>query len=198
MNSDWKIYNNILEFIKFRGYKLETEKADKEQFKEQVLKEGYFRVPCSEKEKKFILDIYSRDTETANSPYNKSSFETIIKKIKKENNPHAYIMILKEEPRKSIQELYQDKEFTRGIDIKWYLNKNFLLIPFKAAHSGVHSIVEDENKVLNELLCDKENLPLIKVSDPNCVWLGAEPGNIIKIITNSVITGERINYRVVE
>jgi len=59
-------------------------------------------------------------------------------------------------------------------------------------------IPENEaNKVLKEYDVDKEQLPKIKLADPVIVEIGAEIGDVIKVIRNSPTAGEAVVYRLV-
>ncbi len=61
---------------------------------------------------------------------------------------------------------------------------------------------EEKKELLNKLGLNEKNymmyLPKIKASDPAIKKLGAKPGDIIKIIRPSQISGESIYYRVVK
>jgi len=62
-----------------------------------------------------------------------------------------------------------------------------------------HILIPDNevNKVLKEYDVDKEQLPKIKISDPVIVEIGAEIGDVIKVIRNSPTAGEAVVYRLV-
>lgn len=65
---------------------------------------------------------------------------------------------------------------------------------------SLHELVpkEEEKYLLNDVLKKKKNnLPKIKLSDPQAIWIGAHIGDIIKIHRDSEITGKSIYYRVV-
>lgn len=57
--------------------------------------------------------------------------------------------------------------------------------------------IEEAYKVLKELGVKPEQLPWIRASDPVARALGAKPGDIIRIIRKSPISGETIIYRYV-
>lgn len=85
------------------------------------------------------------------------------------------------------------KIFSHTYDIFKFLLRNHVLC-------SPHSILttEEEDNLLNNILKKKKsNLPKIKISDPQVIWIGGEIGNIIKIERDSEITGKSIYYRVV-
>ncbi len=62
-----------------------------------------------------------------------------------------------------------------------------------------HEICSEEevNELLKRYNISKEQLPKILLTDPVVKALGAKPGDVIKIIRNSKISGKSIYYRVV-
>ena len=77
-------------------------------------------------------------------------------------------------------------------------NKFIVEIP-KVASIPLHEFAQDDE--VNELLSDyyktKADFPKIKVYDPPVVWLGARPGDIIKIHRISETAGKAPGYRLV-
>ena len=55
-------------------------------------------------------------------------------------------------------------------------------------HGDVTTLVHDLG------LISVLNLPKIKMDDPQCIWIGAKPGNVVKITSHG---GKCIRYRVV-
>jgi DNA-directed RNA polymerase subunit H len=56
---------------------------------------------------------------------------------------------------------------------------------------------EETEKLLNTYHIKPYQLPFIKVSDPAAEEIGAQPGQIIKIIRRSYTAGEHAYYRYV-
>ncbi|MDI6855940.1 MAG: DNA-directed RNA polymerase subunit H [Candidatus Thermoplasmatota archaeon] len=54
---------------------------------------------------------------------------------------------------------------------------------------------EEAKKILKEYNAEFQQLPKILVTDPCAKILGAEPGDIIKVIRNSPTAGKAIAYR---
>ncbi|MCK4928369.1 MAG: DNA-directed RNA polymerase subunit H [Methanosarcinales archaeon] len=62
-----------------------------------------------------------------------------------------------------------------------------------------HIILPDNEvtKVLKEYDVDKEQLPKIKITDPVSMEIGAEVGDVVKVIRESPTAGEAVIYRLV-
>ncbi|MCL7475606.1 MAG: DNA-directed RNA polymerase subunit H [Methanosarcinales archaeon] len=75
--------------------------------------------------------------------------------------------------------------------------KEFSLIGHNMVPQHILIPENEVNKVLKEYDVDKEQLPKIKISDPVIVEIGAEIGDVIKVIRNSPTAGEAVVYRLV-
>ena len=88
----------------------------------------------------------------------------------------------------------------KTLRVKTYLHENFDLIIPNGPLCYPHRILsfEEVNNLLNkEISCKLINLPKILQEDVQCIWIGAEVGDVIEITQLSDITGESIQYRVV-
>jgi len=113
---------------------------------------------------------------------------------------------------KDIKDIYiiSDKDFSQQVynTIKflfsnYYVMKlNNIIFEFEVPkHMLVskHEILNDEeckNVQKNLTIINRLNLSKIRMDDPQCIWIGAKPKDIIKI-TRFALNGESINYRVV-
>ena len=63
----------------------------------------------------------------------------------------------------------------------------------------LHIIISEKEKkeLLNKYNIDPSQLPKILVTDPLSISIGAEPGQIVKIIRNSHTAKEAVAYRLV-
>ncbi|MCK4937057.1 MAG: DNA-directed RNA polymerase subunit H [Methanosarcinales archaeon] len=75
--------------------------------------------------------------------------------------------------------------------------KEFSLIGHNMVPQHILIPENEVNKVLKEYGVDKEQLPKIKLADPVIVEIGAEIGDVIKVIRNSPTAGEAVVYRLV-
>lgn len=87
-----------------------------------------------------------------------------------------------------------------SLRVKTYLHENFDLIVPRGPLCYPHRILsfEETNHLLNKELCRRLiHLPKIYSEDVQCIWIGAEVGDVIEITQLSDITGKSIQYRVV-
>ena len=82
-------------------------------------------------------------------------------------------------------------DILKGAGVKGFNPLRHYLVPEMKVMSK-----KEAQKLLEELHTDKDHLPKIKISDPEAVALGAQPGDIIEIKRKDP-TGENIYYRVV-
>jgi len=88
----------------------------------------------------------------------------------------------------------------KHIKTKTYLHENFDIVIPNAPLSYPHRILshaEVEHLLNEELCCYLVNLPKITTDDVQCVWCGAEVGDVIEITAASDLAGETLQYRVV-
>lgn len=84
------------------------------------------------------------------------------------------------------------------LNIYSYVYKLFIIIVPKHILIPEYSIIsrDEREKILNDiLLCKKQNLPLVKISDPFIIWSSANIGDVVKIIRNNDVAGKEIYYR---
>lgn len=126
-------------------------------------------------------------------------FKRLVEDIIKKNisgDPTEITFIMDEPLSSNINKMLA--EFKQTVFIESY---NYALFRIELPlHESVpkHSILpEDELITLLELYkTHKERFPIIKASDPQAVWLGARPGQVIKILRPSDSAGYAIAYRI--
>ena len=84
-----------------------------------------------------------------------------------------------------------------GTDVEMKNMKKISLIGHNMVPQHILIPENEANKVLKEYGVDKEQLPKIKLADPVIVEIGAEIGDVIKVIRNSPTAGEAVVYRLV-
>lgn len=137
-----------------------------------------------------LHDESDYDSKTAN-------FKALINTIRYPNSNVITISkdSLSTHVNKQIVELSNEtkKIFSYTYDkFKFIVNNHVLCSP--------HSILnkDEEYNLLNNILKKKKsNLPKIKISDPQIIWIGGEIGNIVKIERDSEVTGKSLYYRVI-
>jgi len=139
------------------------------------------------------VDIYLFRIESKHIS-NTINFNKILDKYD-EKTPLNIIMITKEElnsyRRKSINQ--------HNLKVNNYLHKDFNIEKSKGSLCSKHVILSDAEAqtALYSNMIEKESLPKISELDPQIIWIGGQPGDIIKITPYSEITGFSIVYRLV-
>lgn len=105
--------------------------------------------------------------------------------------------------RNSIKKLEESR--SNGTDREGFLYFDyfdyniFLTNIFDHVLVSPHEIIQqdEEQKILSDIHCKKDQLPKILRIDPICVYLGAEVGDILRVKIPTETCGTRIEYRVV-
>lgn len=213
------IYNNIFKFIESNRLIPINEKITNDtEFYNKINTDKYISITTvynnlNEEEFDNIKDIINskKNIDTIDvkityllllhidSEYNSKTpiFKSLINSFKCNN---CNIIVISNNPlsthvNKQIVELSTDtkKIFNYTYDI-------FKIILYNHILCSPHRILTDEecDELLNKNLKKKKsNLPKIKISDPQVIWIGAKIGDIIRIDRDSEITGKSIYYRVV-
>jgi DNA-directed RNA polymerase subunit H (RpoH/RPB5) len=193
-DSDFNRYINVVDFANnWRKYKINNTVLNEEAFRKSMHSDQYVRLDCNNVKKNIDVYIYLFDQE---SKYTKSSqdMKKILKKHKKECN---LIFITYK-----ILNIYHKRAITaeKHLKVDIYRHEIFDLVIPKAPNSAEHRIMT-RDEVLHlmnkDLCCYIVNLPKILESDPQCIWIGAEIGDVLEIRMLSDITGETYQYRVV-
>lgn len=190
--SDYNRYKNMLIFAKdWRGFNVSSKTIDFEAFRKQMHSDQYIRIDATHDNKRILMYLFD-----ANSKYTNKSpqMKLLLKKIPV---PSEVIMVtalpLSQYHRKTIAQ-------NKLLNIYIYRHSIFDLVIPKAPGTGKHRIMSREEVLQltnNDLCCWVNNLPKIYDSDPQCVWIGAQFGDVIEVTRNSPIIGESIAYFVV-
>ena len=181
-------YNNILIFAQeWRKYKLQEKPLSVTSFRNNIQTDTFVLIKCIDTKERNIL-IYLLDE---NSKY--TSVQEL-KKILNKISDFSIIILVS-------HNTYNKKIFNQfpKLNIYSYHYSTFDLVIPKGPLCCPHRILSREEvlKLCNhELQCTLNNLPKIFDDDKQCIWIGAESGDVIEIIMPSDISGETIQYRV--
>jgi len=187
-------YKNIIIFAKdWRKYKLSYKQLDETAFRGEMQTESYVAFECADLKKNRQVFIYLFDKD---SKYTNSS-QDLRKLLKKIKNPCDVILITYKPfntyGKKAIASF-------KHLNAMNYRHEIFDLVLPNGPLCYPHRIMTRE-EVLHlcneELFCHIINLPKIFNEDPQCIWIGAESGDVIEIKMLSDISGEVVHYRVV-
>lgn len=189
-------YKNIQLFATaYRNFKDPSPKFQNfEEFKNKMQTNGYIQHIFQNPKTNSSIDIYlfKVDSKFITSTTN---FKKLLEKYDSKNK-HDIIMITKEElnvyRRKSVRQY-------KNLNVKNYLHKHFIIELNKGPLCSKHTLLskEEVKTLCYDLMAHGHKLPAIFVDDPQCIWVGGEINDIIKIEANSEITGKTIRYRIV-
>lgn len=189
-------YNNIITFVKdWRKYKLQHKPLDLISFRKAMQSsDQYVRIDCldTKKSKEVLIYLFDKD-----SKYTASS-QDLKRLLKKFKTPSTLLLItykpLTTYSKKAIQ------SFKKLLTIYDYRHEIFDLVLPNGPLCYPHRVMSREEviKLTNEdLCCYIIGLPKIFDEDPQCIWIGAEVGDIVEIKMLSDISGNTYQYRVV-
>ncbi len=189
-------YKNLNEFaITYRKYVPVTNILNEKDFATTIKTKQYIKMEYLNSNRNvyiYLLGIDSKYSSTSND------LKTLLAPIK---DPTDVILISKDKLGPHLNKtIIAYTKINNHINIHSYLYENFDLIIPKGPLCYPHRILsQDEiiNLLNNEAYCKLINLPEILVSDVQCIWLGANVGDVIEIKSLSDISLEYIHYRVV-
>lgn len=184
------IYSNLFEFIKYRGLSAVEEPKLYEEFVNTITTKN--NVFINTNENILIVLIYS-DAELLKTPELKKLFKLIPSTINE--------LILVSKDSISNSSVIKQMKTTANYNICNYKYSHFKIIIPKHIYVPEHSILpEEEHEYLlnNVLITHKNRLAIILLNDPQCIWLGAKIGDIIKIKRKSEVAGYAYYYRIVK
>jgi DNA-directed RNA polymerase subunit H (RpoH/RPB5) len=187
-------YRNILTFAgEWRKYEVLSPPLDKESFRKTIQSDQYVRIECSDKrhDRTVLIFLFS---EVSKYVASSTDMKKLLAKIKE---PFHVILITHQ-----ALNVYHRKAIAsqKHLHVNVYRHEIFDLILPNGPLCYPHRILSRDEvlKLTNDdLCCYVINLPKILDEDPQCIWIGAEVGDVIEIQMLSDITGETCQYRVV-
>ena len=186
------IYRNVLKFISTRGFEIDIA------IEEDINRSFQFREYIKISAKKNDESLYVILTSVDNSVVSKLiEFKKIINSIK-DKNP-IIIFISEKGIKSSVDKHVKLLKRTKNIKIQNLLYSHFKVDPRDNVLVPKHILCTEEEKriVMEDNSIEDEMLfPVIRQNDPQVIWLGGEPGQLVKIIRRDV-TGEVLYYRII-
>ncbi len=194
MDVQYNQYNNLYIFAEeWRKYKVLEERKNVTDFRKQMQFMGYIDIKCINEltGRPVIMYLFTPD-----SKFSQKSAD--LKKLLTQIADPSDVILVSQQPLK----IYAKRVIPtfKHLRIKTYLHEFFSLIIPHGPLCYPHRIMEKKevvNLLNNELKCRLLNLPKIYDSDPQCIWIGAEVGDVLEITANSPVNGEFIQYKVV-
>ena len=190
----YNCYLNVLIFAEeWRKFELVNKKISFEAFRTALYKDSYVRIDCRDATNSRDVIIFMFDQ---GSKYTASNQE--MKKLLKYEPAGSYVILISHDSLSTYHRKYIAIE--RRIKIQSANYTNFAMILPKGPLCYPHRILsraEILDLANNELCCYIINLPKIYDDDPQCLWIGAQVGDVIEITMYTDTAGEVIVYRVV-
>lgn len=187
-------YTNLHLFAeKWRGYKINSPVLGEEEFRNKMQVDAYVELKYINVNTGKPVRIYLL---SRTSTYSDKSQE-LKKLLARIKTPSDVILVSKGKFKSHAMRAISTYKHLR---VETYKHEHFALEIPRGPLCYQHRIMSrDEVKTLlnDDLSCYLTNLPKILDDDPQCIWIGAEVGDVIEIKSYSDISGECIQYRVV-
>ena len=191
----YRKYVNIQLFIKnYRKFISDDPYLNKKQFKKTIQLEHHIKIKCRNPKTGRLVYIYLMK---ADSKYVKSTpnFKKLMESLG--NNPSDVYLITKTPLSIYINKVLHHFPTLR---ITNFLHRHFSIEITKGPLCSKHTILTNEEVIktcFQDLMIHPLSIPPIFISDPICLWIGAEIGQVIKIESYSENSGLAIRYRIV-
>jgi len=191
-------YKNVIKMItlpEYRGLVLDSPELKENTFYSDIHLINYVIVKCREKDDKLSTTAFYITKNNSGITRTVVEFKKLMNKVQK-GIKCIYIISNKD----FSQQVFKTMLAMYPQYIVMKLN-NAIFEDERPKHILVpkHEILssDDYYQLVNHLtIVDPLNLPKIKINDTQCVWIGANSGDIVKITRHTII-GESINYRIV-
>lgn len=197
-----EIYKNLQEFLVYRNVKSDYQFVSSDKFVSAIAPE-YIKITGTRDDKHgkraFVLFLIAPESKYAiNVPWFKKLLATIDTKTMESD---AEIVFISENPLTNfiITQLNVERTTNRKLYIEHYEYKIFTIVVPKHILVPKHTIASDTDveNFCKTFYTVTTRFPKILVTDPPVVWLGAKPGDVIRIDRDSEITVKSIGYRTV-
>lgn len=191
----YNIYSNLLIFVRdYRRYTFDQQSIlEPHTFAKKMTIDHYIKLDCadeSEHESERITVLLFKP----DSKYLKTM--PLFKKLLNGIHARRIITVSKEPLSKYIERWIE----TLDLSLKSYFHRHFLVEIPKGPFCSKHTILspEEAKKVCeHDLMINPLSLPAIQVTDPQCIWINAQVGQIIRIDAPSDVAGAVVRYRLV-
>jgi len=201
-----EVYKNIERLMEYRNVESTYHFMEAEKFMTQFRIHNYIEITGTRAllnlniVRNVFIFLLSPGSKYASSAAN---FRNLFTHISKDAIVNTDVLIISESPmsshiNKEIERLtttYTTE--TNGIYIESYDYKLFEIEIPKHFTVPVHEIMspDETNELLKDTMKEKHHFAKIFHNDPMAIWIGARPGDMIRIFRLSESTGEAITYR---
>lgn len=196
-----EVYINLKEFLKYRGIASDHKFLSTEKFSDLLNTNEYVRIDGVRTDGKgtqqniFVFLIMPKSRFALRAP----DFKKLLNTLPKAALEHAEIMFVSEAEltnhiKKQLDEFRSEN---RGTYIEAYTYDKFIIVVPLHVAVPKHEIAAkaEVDKWCEEFGTAREDLPKILSSDPPVVWLGAKPGDVVRIYRRSESAGHAVTMR---
>lgn len=191
----YRKYLNIQLFVeKYRNFITAEPFLTRKQFKKTIQLEQYVRARCRDPKSGKTVYIYLMKTD---SKFIKATpnFKKLMESLGQEP---ADVYVITKTPLS----VYINKILHKFSNLKIhnFLHKHFSIETTRGPHCSETIILSDAEVVgvcFQDLMIHPLAIPPIYVTDPICIWIGAEIGQVVRITANSENSGRVVRYRIV-
>ncbi len=194
---DYVRYKNVIEFItEWQKFETKHREMPHNEFRKQMQSFHYIVFECYDPKYEQLVHIFLFSENNIYVQAN-ADMKKLLSKFIKTDRKQRIILITNE-----VLSVYHKKSIAKekNVIIDAYKHEIFDFILPRANSSSPHRILSGEeisNITNNELFCHVVNLPKIFDTDPQCVWIGAKPGDVLEITMNTDISGNCVRYHLV-
>lgn len=193
MTDLYDVFTNInIMLTKYRGYKITSPEVKEKAFKKTMQLYQYVKIEGVAKDgNKSTIFLFAADSKNAAK---KEHFRRLINTI---NSKKQEIICITRVLFSSYIRKYVN---TLNHTVFNYLHRNFCTEVTKGPFCSPHVLLtpDEARELLSvQLKINPLGLPKIYIDDVQAIWIGAKMGQIVKIISNSPLTGKTCRYRIV-
>ena len=200
----YEVYKNLKDFLEYRNVIDHDYKAMSEaEIMNQMLYSDFIKIRGTRDDKHgkrpFVIILIAPGSKVA---LNTPNFKKLINGIPAADlNARAEIVIISEAELTNfiMTQIRADKEAHPGLYIEHYKYLMFAIVMPKCDIIPVHTIVSDQEveELCKSTYIRKDRLPSIYANDTGVVWIGARPGDVVRVERKSEAVGKAIGYRIV-
>lgn len=196
-----EVYVHTAKFFEYRGVTNKHTYITTDEFVKQLFQKQFYVVEGEKNDTKHLICIVAPQSEASNKIAQFKKLYTLLTTTYLINKQPTVIVFLTPTPFTKFIEAAIAEERGKQSTLQIEQYEYTLLCIVVPEHENVpkHRILtaDERNSVLEFHRSQASHLPQISQRDPMAVWLGAKPGDVLRIDRESEDAGRAIAYRVV-
>lgn len=213
----YSAYRNLPAFLEQRGLITEHKWLEREKFIQVIQLNGYVLVTATDAPGRYrrtplpmglpLVTCIAVMDRTSPQIEKTDSFVRFLKSIPEYKKPvnNLDILVLTENEisthiaRRVESDMRSAPEDKPRIRVQFHKFDKFKVDQSRHVLAAKHSVLteDEETELLSRERISKDQLPKITRDDAKCIWIGAEPGEIVRIVAPTETTITRCSYRLV-